>query len=135
MYPVIVAEAILGDDLDFADIDELRARVFIESDLNIPARYPLAQAKASLIAAELKADEDKKKFYGEQEFLAGDKEVREVLINEIKEAEAEELELAKKQAELAAANLEKIKLEIKDLELGKKHNLDDLADLILEKIS
>ncbi len=135
MYPVVVAEAILGDDLDFTDIDELRARVFIESDLNIPARYPLAQAKASLIAAELEADEDKKKFYGEQEFLAGDKEAREVLINEIKAAEAEELELAKRQAELAAANLEKIKLEITDLELGKKHNLDDLADLILEKIS
>lgn len=135
MYPVIIAEAILGENLDFTDIDELRARVFIESDLNIPARYPLAQAKASLIAAELEADEDKKKFYGEQEFLAGDKEAREVLINEIKEAEAEELEMAKKQAELAAANLEKIKLEIKDLELGNKHGLDDLADLILGKIS
>ena len=134
MYPVIVAEAILGEDLDFADVDELRARVFIESDLNIPARYPLAQAKASLIAAEIEADEDKKKFYGEQEFLAGDKEAREILINEIKEAEAEELELAKRQAELAAANLEKIKLEIKDLELGNKHGLDELADLILEKI-
>lgn len=134
MYPVIVAEAILGEDLDFADVDELRARVFIESDLNIPARYPLAQAKASLIAAEIEADEDKKKFYGEQEFLAGDKEAREILINEIKEAEAEELELAKRQAELAAAILEKIKLEIKDLELGNKHGLDELADLILEKI-
>ena len=44
------------------------------------------------------------------------------------------LELAKRQAELAAANLEKIKLEIKDLELGNKHGLDELADLILEKI-
>lgn len=117
-YPLAVAEVIFKDLDQFDSIDHLRTAISEEASLEIPSRYRLANAYKEVndLNALIKGiDYD---YYGLDE----------------------DAEDAKMDPELLELNLDKAQAKLKDLEANlaetkvQKLNLDNLNDLILEKV-
>lgn len=117
-YPLAVAEVIFKDLDQFDSIDHLRTAISEEASLEIPSRYRLANAYKEVndLNALIKGiDYD---YYGLDE----------------------DAEDAKMDPELLELNLDKAQAKLKKLEANlaetkvQKLNLDNLNDLILEKV-